>query len=223
MSELITMKSFHNGILLHLDDKADFEVILQEIAVKFENARRFFKDVSVALSIEGRKLSIEEEKQIVQMISAHSDVKIICIVGEDEETERKFVKALKRVEIEQEENCGRFHKGSLTDGQVLESEGSIVIIGNVEKGATVMAAKDIVVIGALYGEAYAGTDGEEGHIVVAMKFDPQKCKIRDSRFRGKDKGFFGKKDKYVPQVAYEKDNGIVVETITKELPGVFNM
>lgn len=218
MNQFVVMKSFQNGISIHMDPEADFSMILSEIADKFTNARAFFKDIKVALSLEGRSLSTEEEKQIIQTISDHSDVQIICLIGKNEESGKGIIKALKRVETEKEEYNGRFHRGSIYAGQTLETEGSIVIIGNVEKGASVIASKDIIVIGALLGEAYAGASGNDSHFICALKFDPEKCKIGNVRYhKAKEKGLFGNKNKFVPQIAYIKNNEIQLDNITKEL------
>lgn len=219
MKNLIVMKSFQNGISIHMDAEADFEEIRKEIAEKFQGARAFFKDIKVALSLEGRTLSSEEEKLVIQTISDNSDVQIICLIGKNEESNKGIIKALKRVETEKEEYNGRFHRGSLTEGQTLETEGSIVIIGNVEKGASVIASKDIIILGGLFGEAYAGAAGKESHFVAALKFEPQRCKIGEIKYgSSKEKGgLFANKNKFVPQIAYVKDNKILVENITKEL------
>ncbi len=217
MKNLIIIKSYQNGISLHLDSTADFNEILQEIAEKFYEAKHFFRDVKVALSIEGRTLTVDEEKKIIQLISENSNVEILCLVGKNEETNRKYVKALKRVETETEENNGRFFRGNLKDGHVLETEGSIVIVGNVEKGAAVIASRDIIIIGSLFGEVYAGAGGEEGHYIVALQFEPSKCQINDLRLRTKEKGIWNRKSKFQPQIAYCKEEQLIVEAITKEL------
>ncbi len=220
MKNLIVIKSFQNGISIHMDAEAEFSQILSETAEKFQNARAFFKDVKVALSLEGRMLSSEEEKAMIETITENSDVQIICLIGKNEESGKGIIKALKRVETEKEEYNGRFHRGSLQAGQTLETEGSVVIIGNVEKDAAVVASKDIVIIGSLFGEAYAGAAGDDSHFIVALKFDPQKCKIGDVRYGGaKEKsGLFANKNKFIPQIAFVKNNEIQVENITKELP-----
>ncbi len=218
MNQYVVMKSFQNGISIHMDKDAEFADILSEIADKFTNARAFFKDIKVALSLEGRLLSTEEEKQIIQTITEHSDVQIICLIGKNEESNKGIIKALKRVETEKEEYNGRFHRGSLLSGQTLETEGSVVIIGNVEKGATVIASKDIIIIGSLLGEAHAGVADGESNFVCALKFEPEKCRIGNIRYsKPKEKGLFSNKNKYVPQIAYIKDNKIQLDNITKEL------
>lgn len=220
MKNLIVMKSFHNGISIYMDAEAVFEDILKETADKFQNARGFFKDIKVALSLEGRELSSEEEKAMIETITDNSDVQIICLVSKNEESNKGIIKALKRVETEKEEYNGRFHRGSLHAGQTLQTEGSVVVIGNVEKDAKIVATKDIVIIGSLLGEAYAGAGGDDSHFVIALKFEPQKCKIGDVYYNAvKEKaGLFANKNKFVPQIAFVKNNEIQVENITKELP-----
>ena len=61
MKQFVVMKSYPNGISIHMDEDASFSDILSEIADKFTIARAFFKDIMVALSLEGRPLSTEEE------------------------------------------------------------------------------------------------------------------------------------------------------------------
>ena len=79
MKNSVIIKSFPNGIVLHLDPESDFQDLLLDMAVKFRESRGFFKDARMALSIKGRQLSEEEEKQILTVISENSDLHILCI------------------------------------------------------------------------------------------------------------------------------------------------
>ena len=172
MSDLVVMKSYPNGITIYLDGDADFNDIIREIEEKFRFARKFFKDAKVAVSIEGRTLTSDEERQIVQVISANSDLKVICLMGNDEKTENTFLKAIKQTDMITGESNVRFLRGNLKDGDVLETEGSVVIVGDVVPGSSVIAGKDVIIIGALEGEVYAGTDGEDNHFVFSLKIPP---------------------------------------------------
>ena len=71
----------------------------------------------------------------------------------------------------------QFYKGNLRDGDELESEASIVVIGDVEKGAKVSAKGNIVVLGALRGAAYAGVCGNENAVIVAFEMAPMSVRI----------------------------------------------
>lgn len=92
-----------------------FSQLLQEIAFKFKESAHFFKDASMVLSFEGRSLSDQEERQIVNTITANSALNVMCIMGKNEETNKNFVKALQRLSDHQQaiENAGQFYKGTL--------------------------------------------------------------------------------------------------------------
>ena len=114
MKDLVLIKSFPNGIALHLDKEAPFEELLEEIAYKFSEARAFFGDASMALSIEDRKVSGAEEIQILEAIRKNSSLVIICIVGKDDATNKKFIKALAHTEKKlSKPDDGQFFKRGL--------------------------------------------------------------------------------------------------------------
>ncbi|MBR5578055.1 MAG: septum site-determining protein MinC [Lachnospiraceae bacterium] len=217
MKENVVIKKFPNGINLFLNPELEFEELLTEISNKFQQNRNFFRDAKVALGIEGRAFSDEEERKIVNVIHESSEVRVICIVGKNEETNRTFIKAIKLSEIQTTDNTGRFFRGTLKNNNKLETESSIVILGDVYPGSSVTATKDIIILGGLYGEAYAGASGESGHFVAALEMSPEKLKIGDFRYRQKEKTRWGIKPKIQPKIAYVKDNKIVSEPITKEL------
>lgn len=220
MKNSVIIKSFPNGIVLHLDPESDFRDLLLDMAVKFRESRGFFKDARMALSIKGRQLSEEEEKQILTVISENSDLHILCIVSEDEETDKKFVKAISQTDFSENSltgSEGQFYKGTLKNGQVLETESSIVILGDVYPGSAIISAKDIIVLGGLYGEAYAGGNGSTGHYVAALEMSPEKLKIGDFKYQSKEKARWGIKPKIQPKIAYIKSNKIVMDSLTKEL------
>ena len=98
MKEAVLIKSFSNGIALHLDAEMSFEDLLQEIAYKFSEARAFFGKASMALSIEERQVTGAEEIRILETIRQNSDFNIICIVGKDEATNKNFIRALAHME-----------------------------------------------------------------------------------------------------------------------------
>lgn len=220
MKNSVVIKSFPNGIVLHLDPETPFEILLTDISEKFRQSSGFFKDAQMALSVKGRKLSETEEKQILDAISANSQLTILCLVGEDDETNQNFVKALGQVDFSGEGGNGsegQFYRGTLKNGQILETESSIVILGDVYPGSAIISARDIIVLGGLFGEAYAGGNGNPGHYVVALEMSPEKLKIGDFKYSAKDKAKWSIKPKVQPKIAYVKDQKVVMDSLTKEL------
>lgn len=220
MKQSVIIKSFPNGIVLHLSEADTFEEILRETAIRFRESRDFFKDAKMALSIKGRKLTEEEENTLLNIISENSDIHILCLVSDDEDTDRMFIKAISETDFSEDGNgnsAGQFYKGTLKNGEVLETEYSIVILGDVYPGSAIISARDIIVLGGLYGEAYAGGNGSDGHYVAALEMSPEKLKIGDFKYHAKEKSKWGIKPKVQPKIAYVKNKKIVMDSLTKEL------
>lgn len=223
MKDSVLIKSFPHGINMILKEDADFEAILEEVALKFAEAKAFFGKSSMALSIEGRTLSEVEELRILEAIRKNSNLQIVCMVNRNEEADKPYVQALNQVGQKLSDGSeGQFYKGSLKNGEVIETEGSIVILGDVHPGCAIIASKNIIVLGGLYGEAYAGGNGQEGAYIVALEMEPERIKIGDFKYKTKGKASkWGLKTKVQPKIAYVKNQRIIFDGLTKELLGSF--
>ncbi len=218
MKDAVLIKSFPNGIALHLNNEAAFDELLAEIGFKFSEAKNFFGSSSMALSIEGRAVSSAEEIQILETISENSNLRIVCIVGKDESTNKNFLKALNHMEKKLVGNeDGQFFKGTLKNKEVLETENSIIILGDVLPGSAVISSKNIIVLGGLYGEAYAGGNGRPGAFVAALEMEPERIKIGDFKYKPDTKKKWNIIPKIQPKIAMVKNDKIVFETLTKDL------
>ncbi len=219
MQDAVLIKSFQNGITLLLNEDASFEEILEEISFKFSEARNFFGNASMALSLEGKSLTETEEIRILDAIRKNSNIRILCIVGHDEATNKNFIKALQHMEKKLSAGDeGQFYKGSLKNKEVLETENSIVILGDIYPGSAVISSKNIIVLGGLYGEAYAGGAGENSAYVVALEMEPERLKIGDFKYKTNTKqSKWGIRPKVQPKIAYIKNDKIIMEPLTKEL------
>jgi len=225
VSKPVMLKSNKYGINLILDEHMDFEELLKCILDKFKESEGFFKNAKMAISFEGRKLTQEEEFRIIETITDNTSVNIICILDNDALKEELIRQKVERFEEEQAGKTGEFYKGTLRSGQVLDCESSIIILGDINPGAKVISKGNIVVLGALKGNAYAGANGNEQAFVAALVMDPIQIKIGDVIARSADKVQEGKKRKKKhsadvevdPQVAIVKDGNIYIEPITKGL------
>jgi len=223
MKDMVLIKSFPNGIALHLDVEAPFDRLLDEIAYKFSEARKFFGHASMALSIEDRQVSGAEEIMILNTIRQNSDLNIICIVGKDDATNNNYLKALDQLDQKlSSEDDGHFFKGSLKNREVLETESSIIILGDIYPGSAVISARNIIVLGGLYGEAYAGGNGQEGAFIAALEMEPERIKIGDFKYKPTTKqSKWGIRPKIQPKIAYVKNNRIIFEQFTKDMLSTF--
>ena len=226
MKNSVILKSFPNGILIILDGTISFQELLADIAAKFREADGFFKDASVAISIEGRELTEEQEREILDAITQNSRLKILCLMGRDEEKNLKFLGVQNKLNFQNDENSGQFYRGTLKDGASIETEHSIIILGDVCEGSCVYSNKDIVVLGTLTGDVYAGAGGNSNHFVVALNMLPGVLQIGDYVYNSQPQktprwGF--KKPQTGPKIAYTHNGEVQIESITKELLDNFTL
>ena len=148
MKDAVLIKSYQSGITLLMREDASLEEILQELAVKFTEAKNFFGTSTMALSMEGREVTEVEEIRILDTIRKNSNVRIACIVGHDETTNKNFIKALQHMEKKLSTGDeGQFYKGTLKNREVIETENSIVVLGDVYPGSAVISAGNIIILG----------------------------------------------------------------------------
>lgn len=107
-------------------------------------------------------------------------------------------------EIESSET--KFYKGSLRSGKKEEFEGSIVILGDVNAGAEVIAGENIVVLGALRGMAHAGAKGNKKAMIAATAIEAPQLRIANI-VKEMEKA----EEQERKTFAYIKENEIVVE------------
>ena len=220
MSENVIIKSYPNGISIHLMPEVSFVDLLNECERKFKESEKFFKGARLAVSFEGRKLDFEQEKALIEVISNACKIQIVCVVGKDDETDEFFTKGLDQFLMEQSMAKAQFLKGSLKKGEHFETNESVIVLGDVAKEATIISKKDIIVLGKLYGEAHAGVDGRN-HFIAALDFAPTGVKIAGLRsFKpAKTSSLWGKKQKSGPKMAYLAGGQILTKEIefTEEL------
>jgi septum site-determining protein MinC len=213
----VVIKSNKYGITLFLDKQMEFQQLLTEIGEKFHASSKFFKDAQMVLAFEGRRLSEEEQMEVIRVIQENSALEILCIMEQDALKESYMKRALEEQQQMQSNSDGRFYKGTLRSGQVLESETSIIILGDVNPGATVVSKGNVVVLGALKGTIHAGAAGNGHAFVAALNMNPMQIRIADAIARSAD-GPAGAKGKMTdPMIAYTEDGNIYMEPITKEV------
>ncbi|MGE4215187.1 MAG: septum site-determining protein MinC [Anaerotignaceae bacterium] len=106
------------------------------------------------------------------------------------------------------EHHAKFHKGNLRSGMVLEYDGSIILLGDVNPGAQIRATGNIIVLGALKGVAHAGAQGERDAYVFALNLAPVQLRIADIITRFPDNG--NSKSNINPEYAYVEDGTVYV-------------
>ncbi len=219
MRSTVVIKGNKSGMSVYLDPQVPFQQILDDIQRKFRESAKFWGSVQMALALEGRKLTPEEEYQIVNAIMGSSQVEILCLIDQNGDQIRRCEKALNEKLMELSSQTGQFYKGTLFRGDSLESEASIVVIGDVHHGARVTAKGNIIILGELKGSVFAGAAGNETAVVVALDMAPVQIRIADYSSR------IGEKNKRLgrgPMIASVEDGAICTKALKKNVLSMFN-
>ena len=179
MDRLVTIRSSRYGLDIELDPDADFDALLEILTGKFKSSARFFKDAKMALSFSGRTLTRTEEEKILQVISKNTQIDILCVVEQNDKNEPMYRSIVEQSLADISKREGQFYRGTLGKREILESESSIVILGDVEPGARVIAKGSVVIVGSLYGMVHAGAAGDRDAFVVALSMQPKQLCIGD--------------------------------------------
>ncbi len=220
----VVIKSNKYGLIVILDGKLPFEELKKEVAAKFSASARFFGDAQMAVCFQGRELTLDEEMELAEVMSENCQIQIVSILDEDKDMETRMQRAVESRDEEQGDlmnlQDGRFYKGTLRSGQVLESETSVIILGDVNPGARVISKGNVIVLGTLKGNVFVGAAGNESAFVAALSMDPIQIRIGDVIARSSDKTAEKKKKKKAdetPRIAYVENGNIYIEPITKEV------
>lgn len=160
-------------VVIKIDDNAKQEDVIEELDKKMKDLKKMYQDEKTPIRVTGKILTNKELEEIRKIIKSKIDVEI--------KFDTPTTLGLHSITRSYKKDVGTsettFHKGSLRSGQRLEVEGSLVIIGDVNAGAEVIAADNIAVIGTLRGLAHAGAKGNKEAIIAASTLDAVQIRI----------------------------------------------
>ena len=160
-------------VIIKIEDSAKQDKIMPELIKKVKALKKMYKDEKTPIRVTGKVLKNKELEEIKKIIKKEIDVEI--------KFDSPTTLGLHSIKRSYKNDIGTsettFHKGSLRSGQRLEVDSSVVIIGDVNAGAEVIATDNIVVIGNLRGLAHAGAKGNKEAIIAASTLDAVQLRI----------------------------------------------
>ncbi len=162
-----------DNIVIRIKDDAKQAEVLEELKKRMIGLKKLYKDEKLPIYISGKVLRNKEIDEIQAMINKYLDVKV--------EFESPRTLGLHGITKTYNKNVAtsetKYHRGSLRSGQKIEFEGSLVILGDVNDGAEVIAGENIVVLGALRGLAHAGAKGNKDAIIASSSIEAMQLRI----------------------------------------------
>lgn len=203
MAHSVDIKGIRDGLLVRLDEP--YAAWRQALVTELTAKQAFLKGSRIALAAGSQPLPQREIAALRDLFAAH-DLKLWAVLAEQEET-KAAARALglatrlpgSHTDLEgnaltpeplpvpqpaepthnQEPSGPLLLKETLRSGRSVYHEGAVVIVGDVNPGAEVIAAGDVIVWGRLRGMVHAGALGDATAVICALELTPTQLRIAD--------------------------------------------
>lgn len=198
MIEAVTFKLTKNGLRIILDDNLDFASIRRLLKKKLEESKDFFQGARLKTVIQGRDLEKHEFDELYKIINEETGFFEI----EEEVTTFDWKQNIA-------EGKTKFYRGTMRSGNLIDYKGNVVVMGDVNPGAEIIATGNIVVMGVIKGTVHAGAKGNRNAIVSANGIYPTQLRIADLITVSPNEGVQEHIGGF--ETAYIKENNIYIE------------
>ena len=169
----VSLKGRNEGYILLLNDDAGMDEILRETEELFKEIKKDVEDQKFELVIEtgNRLLTKEQEKQISKIINQE-------IMFDIKEFNSKVIN-LDLATQWHEDRSPLIISKNIRNGQVIQSDRDIILIGDLRPGSLIRSAGDIIIIGEVHGTVHAGSKGNEDAVIIASFLYNSQVRIGD--------------------------------------------
>ncbi len=188
MSDIVAFRGKQSSLEIEIASEADFSDILKAISERMESKRSFFSGTA-CVKIAGGSLAEEQQRELEGMLIKDYGVLSVEFQGKT----RPQIRVARQAQARREESTltselksgvsskttgsAVFIQETVRNGQRIDFDGDIVVCGDVNYGAELVATGNIAVMGALRGKAHAGSSGDETAVVTAYRLEPQQLRI----------------------------------------------
>ncbi len=217
----ISIRGIREGILLSIrSDIGDWNEMVNRLVGRIDEQRAFFKGARVALDVGSRPV-IHHELDNLRALLTKREMMLWAVISTSNTTkgaarnlglETTLVAQAEQLdtpEISPEEAGvpGVLINHTLRSGRTVRSSGHVVVCGDVNPGAEIIAGGSIIIWGRLRGTVHAGANGDESAVVCALDLAPTQLRIA---------GYItvsppDKRRKPLPEIASVRQGRIVAE------------
>jgi septum site-determining protein MinC len=202
VGQSVEIKGIRDGLLIRVDDHPEFaivELLADELAAKQE----FLRGSRIAVEVGQRELSYEQLVELQRLFEGH-DLTLWALLTQDAATRdsaRRVGLATRlsgsatdlegnALPVEPADSAtpaarpppgpnALLLRETVRSGRSVWHEGHVIILGDVNPGAEVIATGNVIVWGRLRGLVHAGALGDAGAVICALDLSPTQLRIAD--------------------------------------------
>lgn len=218
----VAIKGMKDGLLVTLSPTEEWHGILSDLAARIDQQTAFYAGARVTLDVGERpvrkdelgslKALLERRGITLWAVSSASQTTIDAAIALDLRTSN--IGQTQRGDgsgvlpsLEEEGSPGILIRRTIRSGRRIHSQGHVVIFGDVNPGAEIIASGDVIVWGRLRGNVHAGANGDQSAVVCALDMIPTQLRIAGYITTSPD----DKRRKPRPEMAFIREDRIVVE------------
>jgi septum site-determining protein MinC len=190
-NSIIQIKGLRDGLLVSLDD-ASWSVQRTALIAQVDAQPSFFQGARLALDVASQVLHVNELVELRDELSERG-ISLWAVISESPTTEKTaqllgLATRISKPRPEESrqfavENLGEetalFLNKTLRSGTRIEFAGHVVVLGDVNPGAEIIAEGNVIIWGRLRGMVHAGSKGNRAAVICALDLSPMQLRIAD--------------------------------------------
>lgn len=187
----IQIKGVKDGLLITVSD-GEWELIQQSLLKQVEAQEAFFQGARVALDVGIQVLRVNDLVALRDRLS-EKEITLWAVISESPKTEKtsQLLGLATRISKPRPQEKKHFSVEDLGDetalflsktlrsGTRIEFPGHVVVLGDVNPGAEVVAEGNVIVWGRVRGMIHAGAGGDKTVVICALDLSPTQLRIAD--------------------------------------------
>lgn len=218
-STLVQIKGMRDGLLVSLGD-AGWPVVQRALLERIEQQPAFFQGARLALDVGNQALKSNDLANLRDKLSEHG-IMLWAILSVSPVTENtaQILGLATRVSKPRPQEAQASKKyddesalclnKTIRSGTRIEFGGHIIVFGDVNPGAEIIAGGSVIVWGRLRGVVHAGVKGNQAAVVCALDLSPAQLRIADQIAVAPER-----RGKALPEIVRIKDGQLQAETWT---------
>jgi septum site-determining protein MinC len=188
---LLQIKGVRDGLLISMDD-ASWEMQRAALLTQVDRQPAFFQGARLALDVATQVLHVNELVEVRDQLSERG-IFLWAVISESPTTEKtaQLLGLATRISKPRPEESRQFAVSDLGEetslflnrtlrsGTRIEFPGHVVVLGDVNPGAEIIAEGNVIVWGRVRGLIHAGSKGNRAAVICALDLSPTQLRIAD--------------------------------------------
>jgi septum site-determining protein MinC len=183
----VAIKGVKDGLLITLDE-GDWASVAAGLLARLEETPDFFQGAQLILQLGERPVGAADLGRLREQLSDHA-VSLRAILSNAPGTQ-SAARALgletalphatepePQFDPQEAGDHALLLRRTLRSGRAIHHPGHVIVVGDVNAGAEIVAGGDVVVWGRLRGTVHAGAEGDESAVICALDLAPTQLRI----------------------------------------------